>query len=539
MAARTWLAVVLCCFVWFAYVQWFAPPIPPPTPKIAATDNPATPGNTATPGATPPAATPGSLFGQPFEPVDSHKLVNGKVEVALSAVGGKIAEVAVKDYRETIKKDAPPIRPLNRQESPLSLTTLFSDPALKEFGTGTYEGAASGSDSYKFSREDKTVRVTKEYQLDANSYFVKSNHQFNFTDSTRQNYGYVYIPIGTRSQEYNADDPLKHWEVLVYQNDELTRTHSDSLVEGETVLQGNTSWVGFGNRYFTTVVINDAALNPDVVLVRNNDFRGAYLRYPLQLKADQKELSLPIRVFSGPKDYAELSKVNGLRQVLDYGFFSFLAYPLLELLQFFYRFVHNYGVAIILLTLLVRAVFYPLSVKSARSMKAMQKLQPQIAALKAKYKDDMPRFNQEQMALFKAHKVNPLGGCLPMLVQLPVFFALYAVLGSSIELFHAPFFGWVQDLSSKDPYYIFPVLMGISMFVQQKMTPMAGMDPMQQKMMMFMPIVFSFIMINLPSGLTIYIFLSTLLGIVQQMLINREHKPANATLTVAGDQPSK
>jgi YidC/Oxa1 family membrane protein insertase len=154
----------------------------------------------------------------------------------------------------------------------------------------------------------------------------------------------------------------------------------------------------------------------------------------------------------------------------------------------------------------------------------MQKLQPQIAAIKEKYKDDVQRFNQEQMALFKTHNVNPLGGCLPMLVQMPVFFALYAVLGNSIELFHAPFFGWVHDLSAKDPLYIFPVLMGISMFIQQKMTPAAGMDPTQAKMMLLMPVVFSFIMISLPSGLTIYIFLSTLMGILQQVSMNRERK---------------
>ena len=146
----------------------------------------------------------------------------------------------------------------------------------------------------------------------------------------------------------------------------------------------------------------------------------------------------------------------------------------------------------------------------------MQKLQPQIAAIKEKHKDDQKKLNEEQMALFKVHKVNPAGGCLPMLVQLPVFIALYAVLGNSIELFHAPFFGWIQDLSTKDPFYIYPVLMGAAMFLQQKMTPSAGMDPAQQKMMYFMPVIFTFMMINLPSGLTLYIFVSTLLGVLQQ-----------------------
>jgi YidC/Oxa1 family membrane protein insertase len=154
-----------------------------------------------------------------------------------------------------------------------------------------------------------------------------------------------------------------------------------------------------------------------------------------------------------------------------------------------------------------------------KSMKEMQKLQPKIQALKEKYKDDQQKLNQEQMALFKAHKVNPAGGCLPMLVQLPVFIALYAVLGNSIELFHAPFFGWIQDLSTKDPFYVYPVLMGLAMLLQQKMTPNAGVDPTQQKMMYFMPVIFTFMMINLPSGLTLYIFVSTLLGVAQQMAL--------------------
>jgi YidC/Oxa1 family membrane protein insertase len=171
-------------------------------------------------------------------------------------------------------------------------------------------------------------------------------------------------------------------------------------------------------------------------------------------------------------------------------------------------------------------------------MKAMQKLQPQINALKEKYKDDAQKFGQEQLALFRAHKVNPAGGCLPILVQLPVFIALYAVLQNSIELFHAPFFGWVQDLSAKDPYYVFPALMGVSMFVQQKMTPAAGMDPTQQKILLLMPVIFSVVMLNLPSGLTAYIFLSTLLGILQQLLMNREQGKDTAPLVTAPQSPS-
>lgn len=535
MAGRTWLAVILACMVWFTYVQWFVPPPPPkPTQPVAAqTGTPTDPSGTV-----PTMPTGQQAFSIPppaLKPV--HEFKNGKLELEFSSAGGRISDAAVTGYRETIKKDAPPIHLVRRDQSGYDLSALFTDESLKEFGGAEYQGRAL-ADGYLFEHENATARITKTYKADAESHFVRSDIQLVFKDTTQGNRGYLILPVGGRDLKFDHNHPLESWQVAAYINDTLTRKNTDQLSEGEMVFQGASHWLGFGNRYFSTALINESALNPDVVLVKRPDFQGAFFRYPLQLKPDQKEIAISYRTYIGPKDYAILSTVPGMRQLIDYGTFSFLAYPLLELLRFFYKFVHNYGVAIILLTLLVRLLFYPLSVKSARSMKAMQRLQPQIQALKEKYKDDTQRFNQEQMALFKAHKVNPLGGCLPMLIQLPVFFALYSVLGNSIELFHAPFFGWVQDLSGKDPYYVFPILMGISMFFQQKMTPMAGMDPMQQKMMMIMPVVFSFIMINLPSGLTVYIFLSTLLGIGQQLIINREHAASGVTLATA-KEPAK
>jgi YidC/Oxa1 family membrane protein insertase len=192
--------------------------------------------------------------------------------------------------------------------------------------------------------------------------------------------------------------------------------------------------------------------------VKDSSWTGGVLRFPLVF-GNQSELSFDFKAFAGPKDY-DVLRTEELGGLIDYGFFSFFAFPLLELLRFFYRFVHNYGLAIILLTLLVRILFYPLSLKGYRSMKAMQKLQPQIAALKEKYKDDTQRFGQEQMALFKTHKVNPAGGCLPMLVQLPVFIALYAVLDGLVELFHAPFYFWIKDLIGKRSVLCLPCLDG-------------------------------------------------------------------------------
>jgi YidC/Oxa1 family membrane protein insertase len=156
---------------------------------------------------------------------------------------------------------------------------------------------------------------------------------------------------------------------------------------------------------------------------------------------------------------------------------------------------------------------------SFKSMKAMQQIQPHVQVLREKHKDDPMTLNKEMMALMKENKANPLGGCLPMLLQIPIFFALYKVIGSSVELYQSPFFGWIQDLSAHDKFYVLPVLMGISMFLQQKLTPMTTLDPTQAKIMMFLPVVFSLFMLNLPSGLTLYMFVSTVFGIIQQKLM--------------------
>jgi YidC/Oxa1 family membrane protein insertase len=213
---------------------------------------------------------------------------------------------------------------------------------------------------------------------------------------------------------------------------------------------------------------------------------------------------------------------------------EWIAVPILWLLGWFYHYTHNYGVAIILLTILTKVVFFPLTLKSMRSMKAMQALQPQINALRSKYKSDPQRIQRETMELYREHRVNPLGGCLPMIVQIPVFYALYVALSVSVEMQNAPFicfghlFGmhlWICDLAAQDPTYILPILMGVSMFVQQKMTPTMG-DPRQAKMMLLMPVVFTFMFLNLPSGLVLYWTLSNVLQIAQQLYMERSHTPA-------------
>ncbi len=235
----------------------------------------------------------------------------------------------------------------------------------------------------------------------------------------------------------------------------------------------------------------------------------------------------PIKEFSGDlvftkKNYDELVAIgDNLNLSVDFGFFGVLAVPILRGLQMFYDWIPNYGIAVILLTLVVRTILFPLQFKSFKSMKKMQKLQPELAKLKEKFSDDPQRMQRETMELFKKAGANPLGGCLPLLLQMPIFFAFYKVLYNAVELVGAPFYGWITDLSVKDPYYVLPVLMGLAMLGQQKLTPSASMDATQKKIMMIMPIVFTFIMKDLPAGLNLYIFVSTLFGIIQQLLVYR------------------
>lgn len=220
------------------------------------------------------------------------------------------------------------------------------------------------------------------------------------------------------------------------------------------------------------------------------------------------------------KEFNDLAALgHNLQNSVDFGWWGIFAVWILKGLQFFYKIIPNYGVSIILLTLLIRLITFPLQYKSFVSMKKLQVIQPELTKIREKFKDDPQRMQKESMELFRKSGANPIGGCLPLLLQMPVFFAFYKVLHSAVELVDAPFMLWIQDLSNKDPYYVLPVLMTGAMFLQQKLTPNTITDPVQKKVMMFMPLIFGLIMKDLPSGLSLYIFVSTLMGILQQMLV--------------------
>jgi YidC/Oxa1 family membrane protein insertase len=280
-------------------------------------------------------------------------------------------------------------------------------------------------------------------------------------------------------------------------------------------------WGSLQSKYFMTAAVPLSGAAEKIRVAMNGDLLESVLVAPALQLPPGGYRQFDYLLFFGPKDH-ELLKVadHRLDEAVHFGFFDLLAKPLLYVLVFFYGFLKNYGLAIILLTVIIKLLFWPLTHKSFASMKAMQKLQPEMQKLRDKFKNDKERLNRELMELYKTHRVNPLGGCLPMLVQIPVFFALYKVLLDSIALRQAPFMLWLTDLSAKDPYYITPLLMGASMFVQQKMTPTTA-DPMQAKIFMFMPVIFTFLFLNFPSGLVIYWLVNNLLTIAQQYYINR------------------
>lgn len=275
--------------------------------------------------------------------------------------------------------------------------------------------------------------------------------------------------------------------------------------------------LSMGSQYFSTAILNTADILPDFELNATVNTHSAAALIKYSLPQSKSEMSLSQISYFGPKKVEFLETVHPeLVSVMNYGFFGFLAHPMLKLMKFFQDFVGNWGLAIILLTLVVRAIVLPFNLMSFKSMKAMQKIQPMMQSLKERYKDDPMALNRETMALMRENKANPLSGCLPMLLQIPIFFALYRVIASSIEIYQQPFVGWITDLSVYDKFFILPLLMGLTMYVQQKITPTTTVDPVQAKILLWMPILFTGLMVFLPSGLTLYMFISSLFGVIQQ-----------------------
>jgi len=381
-------------------------------------------------------------------------------------------------------------------------------------------------------KDNKTGSLIFEYADSVSSVkrlytFHNDNYTIDIKDEVSGLADY-WITIGTDFGIYNNKDASMHIGPVLLKDTDRIEFNSKKLNEVRSYKEG-LKWIAQEDKYFF------AGLVP---LTSMEEAKVWKLKDSPIIALKSKPGTNSFILYAGPKEYDSLKTLNvGLEHIIDFGFFSVIAMPLFWLLKLFYKFIGNYGWAIVLLTTIVRIPFIPLINKSQKSMKKMQELQPRMAEVKEKYKKDPQRLQKEMMEIYKKHKVNPVGGCLPMLLQIPVFFALYKILMIAIELRSAPFMLWIKDLSAPDTLFghippgfpliggfavgPLPIVMGITMIIQQKMTP-TSMDPAQNKMMMLMPIVFTFLFLNFASGLVLYWLMNNIFSIAQQFYANRK-----------------
>jgi len=306
-------------------------------------------------------------------------------------------------------------------------------------------------------------------------------------------------------------------------NEKLKEISFDDLDKKSPVIfTASGGWTGIMNRYFIAALLGGPAQTHRYYFKADGDtYQAGRIDDPAMQDASAVFHS---RIYIGPKSTPVMKQQGaGLERSVDYGWFAFISKPLHDLLLWFYRYIHNFGLCIILLVIVIKILFFWPTKKSYESMAGMRKLQPEMKRLKELYGDDRQKMGQEMMGLYKKHKVNPMGGCLPVVIQIPVFFALYKVLLMSIEMRQAPFFGWIHDLSAMDPFYVLPVLMGASMLIQQRLNPTPP-DPMQAKIMKFLPVIFTFMFLFFPSGLVLYWLVNNILSIAQQWYVMKQVK---------------
>ncbi|MDO4682018.1 MAG: membrane protein insertase YidC [Lautropia sp.] len=376
------------------------------------------------------------------------------------------------------------------------------------------------------------LRIERTYQLQPGSYEIKvDNKVTNIGEQPLSPTLYMQLTRDTHTAPGQSGFYSTYVGPVVYTDeDKFQKVSFDDIEKGKArhSVRANDGWVGIIQHYFVSAWVPKQGVSREYYTRRSGNgvySVGAY--EPIGQIAAGQTADVSETLFIGPQDQNVLEKVApGLDLVVDYGWLTAIAKPLFWLLTFLHGIVGNWGWAIVLLTILVKLAFFPLQAASYRSMAKMRKVQPKLTAIRERYGDDRMKMNQAMMELYKTEKINPLGGCLPILVQIPVFIALYWVLLASVEIRNAPWIGWIRDLSSPDPWYILPVLMAITMFVQTKLNPTPA-DPVQAKMMMWMPVIFSVMFFFFPAGLVLYWVVSNIFSIAQQWVITRkiEGKP--------------
>jgi YidC/Oxa1 family membrane protein insertase len=366
---------------------------------------------------------------------------------------------------------------------------------------------------YEWAYTDSKVDYRRIYRVEGETLTVEVKVKF-----LGKAPDWAFVNLASRGLKNELDRSRQ--EILHYGDGKISREKLDEKIKPFEVLSP-VKWFGAGSHYFVLAVFPEG-LTSQRLEVKPADAWTA--QSSLHLPVKNGEFSGKFKVAFAPKRLDVLRAIDpSLDTTLNLGFFTLIAYPILWLLKFIYKFTGNYGFAIIILTVIVKLLTFPLVVKSMKGMRKMAEFQPKMKALQDKYKDDKARLNQEMMLLMKTSGYNPMAGCFPMLLQMPIFFALYSVLDSAEELYRAPFALWIVDLSAKDPLWITPVLMSVVMFLQQKLTPPSpGMDPAQQKMMAFMPLIFGAFMLTTPAGLCVYMLVNAIISVIQQQYLNKK-----------------
>jgi YidC/Oxa1 family membrane protein insertase len=552
MDRRTFIFIALSVLIVIAYQELVLKRIvPPPAPRPLLSAGPAgTPGAPERPEVKAPATDveAGASAATAKDAAAAQDVLEGRRIVVdtdlytatVSTIGGRLQSLTLKRYRTSIQPDSPPLElviPGPDAEYPMGVElrgkrswsdskTIYqssaSDVRLTGAESATVELRASIGDApliKRLSFRGDSYPIELEVEVPAGAALPA---ELTSPGTEGQSSGIALtwtkglVPHTTGARVFEGAAALIDGKLV--QNDLKT------LASAPKNIDGTITWAGYEDQYFLSAVA-PAALATELEL-RPRD--AAIETKIVTLRSATGPGPLSYTLFVGPKELPLLDAADhGFARAVNLGWFGAISLLLLRVLTISHHVTHNYGIDIIFLTVLVKIVFWPLTQRSFKSMREMQKLQPQMTKIREKFKDDSKKMNEEIMELYRRHKVNPLGGCLPMLLQIPVFFGLYQALANAIELRHAPFVFWVHDLSAPERLMVMgygipvlTILLGASMFLQQRMTPPAG-DPTQQKIMMFMPLIFTYMFIGFPAGLTIYWLTNNLLTMAQQYFVIR------------------
>ena len=456
------------------------------------------------------------------------------MDVGISTVGGDLRSLDLFKYHDS--KD--PEKPYSFFHSGGGRTYVAQSGLIGE-GLPTHRTVfTSSSSEYELKPgqdmlqvrlegpENAGFRVEKIYTFRKGSYVVDVSYDIrNLGTSAIQPYAYFQLLRDGEAPEGDTRFAKTYTGVGVYtEKSKFVKENFGEIAKGKTDYPKNddNGWIAMIQHYFVSAWIPEEHAKREYYTKQiGTDLYSAGIVMPVGSIAPGKEGKISVPLYVGPQEQNLLAGLApGLDLVVDYGWLTVIAKPLFWVLSMFYKWVQNWGVAIVLLTVCIKLIFFPLSAASYKSMAKMRALNPKLQVLKEQYGEDKQRMNQAMMELYKTEKVNPLGGCLPILVQIPVFIALYTVLLTTVELRNAPFMLWIKDLSIPDPYYVLPLIMGVTMLLQTKMNP-APPDPIQAKVMEIMPVAMSIFFFFFPAGLVLYWLVNNILSISQQWYITR------------------